>query len=131
MLVTPFKCLTGDDANRLMRTQPRQNRLSVYPLSYCASLKIDARAAKCHVLDLFAPLHTGAWRGWSCAETRGGGFTEGSAEETGLCASDNTAAFDGAWPFSVGERNCSASDTSPPWTPLVMIGFSYRTEMVF
>lgn len=104
MLVTPFKCLTGDDANRLMRTQPGQNRLSVYPLSYCASLKIDARAAKCHVLDLFAPLHTGAWRGWSCAETRGGGFTEGSAEETGLCASDNTAAFDGAWPFSVGER---------------------------
>lgn len=33
-----------------------------------------------------------------------GGFAErGSAAETGLCASDNTTAFDGVWPFSVGE----------------------------
>lgn len=74
----------------------------MFTLSYCALLKIAARSGKCHVLDLFAPLHTGAWRGWRRGEWDL--QRQGSAAETGLRASDNTAAFDGAWPSSVGER---------------------------
>lgn len=106
-----------------------RSSLSVYSLLNRVMAEIAVRSGKCHALDLFAPLHVGAWKCWSCVETQGGGFAQtGSAEETGLCASDNTAAFDGVRP-AVGENTSrSASNRSRLQTPLVITGFIYRAE---
>ena len=91
ILVTPFNCVTGDEARTLARAHThwcrhwRDGTGCLFTLSFCALLKIAARSGKCHVLDLFAPLHTGgALEGLE--PTWGGGFAE-----TGVCSRDGPA----------------------------------------
>lgn len=56
-------------------------------------------------------------------------WRQGSAAETGLYASDNTAAFDGA-SFPLLESTCrSVSNRSRLRTPLAIIGLGYRAGM--
>lgn len=136
ILVTPFNRLTGDDAHTRKRAdwckqQAGRNRLSVYFLSFRVLLEIAARSEKCHVLDLFAPLHSGVWRGWSHVSMWGGGFAElrGLQQRQGCVPQITLQLLMEPGPPLL-ERTCrSASNRSPLWTTLAMIGFSYRAQI--
>lgn len=75
ILVSPFNCLTGDGAHTCKHRRDGTGCL-FSPFHFAPCFEIAARSGKCHVLDLFAPLHTGAWRGWSRVQMWGGGFAE-------------------------------------------------------